>query len=171
MSSRTFIRLTDQDILLFISSYRTTLNQIFQYTKHNITKPQSWEIFYYHGNTNHKTILNATTYIYIYIYIYIVPSSIDSCGLSVQLKMFSVGLVLFGLAWFSLVLWDIKHCRLFNAKYSLYIYIKYIWFLNILSITFLNEPKLILLQTVKWFQVFLCITNNSLKHQSLFTLS
>ena len=33
-------------------------------------------------------------------------------------------------------------------------------------ITFLNEPKLILLHTVKLFQVLLCITNNSIKHQS-----
>ena len=30
-----------------------------------------------------------------------------------------------GLGW---VLWHINHCRLFNAKSSLYIYIKYIWF-------------------------------------------
>ena len=30
--------------------------------------------------------------------------------------------------WFSWVLWNINHCRLFNAKSSLYIYIKYIWF-------------------------------------------
>ena len=37
---------------------------------------------------------------------------------------------------------------------------------NILLITFLNEPKLILLHTVKWFLVLLCITNNSFKHQS-----
>ena len=37
---------------------------------------------------------------------------------------------------------------------------------QILLITFLNEPKLILLHTVKWFQVLLCITNNSFKHQS-----
>ena len=27
-----------------------------------------------------------------------------------------------------LVLWHINHCRLFNAKSSLYIYIKYVWF-------------------------------------------
>ena len=32
------------------------------------------------------------------------------------------------LVWFSLVLWHINHCRLFNAKSSLYIYIKYIGF-------------------------------------------
>ena len=28
------------------------------------------------------------------------------------------------LVWFGLVLWDIKHCRLFNAKSYLYIHIK-----------------------------------------------
>ena len=30
--------------------------------------------------------------------------------------------------WFGWLLWHIKHCRLFNAKSSLYIYIKYIGF-------------------------------------------
>ena len=30
--------------------------------------------------------------------------------------------------WFGWVLWYINHCRLFNAKSSLYIYIQYIWF-------------------------------------------
>ena len=30
--------------------------------------------------------------------------------------------------WFGWVLWHINHCRLFNAKSSLYIYIKYIRF-------------------------------------------
>ena len=30
--------------------------------------------------------------------------------------------------WFGWVLWHINHCRLFNDKSSLYIYIKYIWF-------------------------------------------
>ena len=33
-------------------------------------------------------------------------------------------------------------------------------------ISFLNEPKLILLHTVKWFQVLLYIANNSIKHRS-----
>ena len=37
---------------------------------------------------------------------------------------------------------------------------------HILLITFLNDPKFILLCRVKWFQVLLCITNNSIKHQS-----
>ena len=35
-----------------------------------------------------------------------------------------------------------------------------------LLITFLNESMLILLYTVKWFQVLQCIINNSSKHQS-----
>ena len=30
--------------------------------------------------------------------------------------------------WFGWVLWHNNHCRLFNAKSSLYIYIKYIWY-------------------------------------------
>ena len=30
--------------------------------------------------------------------------------------------------WLGCVLWHINHCRLFNAKSSLYIYIKYIGF-------------------------------------------
>ena len=39
-------------------------------------------------------------------------------------------LVWFGLVWFGLVLCYINHCKLFNAKSSLYIYNKYIWFVN-----------------------------------------
>ena len=30
--------------------------------------------------------------------------------------------------WFGWVLWHFNHCRLFNAKSSLYIYIEYMWF-------------------------------------------
>ena len=81
--------------------------------------------------------------------------------------------------WFGWVLWHLNHCRLFNAKSSLYIYIKYIGFglvgfygistivglfnsksflyvyinymvcEHILLISFLNEPKLIFLHAVK----------------------
>ena len=36
--------------------------------------------------------------------------------------------IIYDLVWFGLVLWHINHCKLFNAKSSLYIYIKYIWF-------------------------------------------
>ena len=35
---------------------------------------------------------------------------------------------LYYVVWFALVLWYINHCWLFNAKSSLYIYMKYIWF-------------------------------------------
>ena len=34
----------------------------------------------------------------------------------------------FGWVWFDWVLWHINHCWLFNAKSSLNIYIRYIWF-------------------------------------------
>ena len=33
---------------------------------------------------------------------------------------------IYDLVWFGWVLWHINHCRLFNAKSSLYKYIKYI---------------------------------------------
>ena len=39
---------------------------------------------------------------------------------------YSIGLVWFGLVWWGL--WHINHCRLFNAKFSLDICIKYICF-------------------------------------------
>ena len=67
--------------------------------------------------------------------------------------------------WFGLVLWHINHCRLFNVKSSLYIYIKYMICKHIVD-NILNEPKLILLHTVKCFQLLLCISENSTKHQS-----
>ena len=38
--------------------------------------------------------------------------------------------------------------------------------IHISLITFLNESKLILFHAVKCFLVLLCITNNSIKHQS-----
>ena len=47
-----------------------------------------------------------------------------------------------------------------NKIYWIHMICKYV-----LLITFLNEPKLILWYTVKWFQVLLCITNNSSKYQ------
>ena len=67
-----------------------------------------------------------------------------------------------------LVLWNINHYWLFNAKFCFYIYISniYIIYKAILLIMFYNEPKCILLHTIKWFQLLLCITNNSIKHQS-----
>ena len=87
--------------------------------------------------------------------------------------------------WFGWVLWHINHCRLFNAKSSLYIYTKYIWFglvgfygistivgylmpnpfytyiniwfLNIFFDNIFNEPELILFCTVKWFPLLYLI--------------
>ena len=69
-----------------------------------------------------------------------------------------------------LVLWHTNHCRLFNAKSSLYISIKYIGFVNIL--TLLNKPALFFffffffLHTVKLFQVALFNANHSVEHYS-----
>ena len=61
---------------------------------------------------------------------------------------------------FGSVLHHINPCRLFNANLYIYMICKYISL-----ITFLNEPKFILLHTIKSFQVMLGITNNSIKHQ------
>ena len=51
-----------------------------------------------------------------------------------------------------MVLWHINHGRLFNAK-SIFILIN-------------SSISSYLVKNVKWFKVFLCITNNSIKHQS-----
>ena len=40
---------------------------------------------------------------------------------------------------------------------------------HILLIALLNKPKLILLLTIKWFQVLLCILNTFLNVSHLFT--
>ena len=53
---------------------------------------------------------------------------------------------LYSLVWFYGI-----STRLFNAKSSLCIYIKYLISKHILLITFLNEPGLIVFHTVKWF--------------------
>ena len=42
-------------------------------------------------------------------------------------NLFTLAVVNFSLVWLG-VIWHINHCRLFNAKASLYIYIKYIGF-------------------------------------------
>ena len=44
------------------------------------------------------------------------------------MMLFSCKLFVLRIVRFGLVLWHINHCRLFNAKSSLYIYVKYIWF-------------------------------------------
>ena len=66
--------------------------------------------------------------------------------------------------WFGWVLWHINHCRLFNAKSSLYIYIEYMICKHVLLIAFLNEPGLIFFDAIKWFQVFLSNTNTFTCH-------
>ena len=64
------------------------------------------------------------------------------------------------------------HCQclvysLFQLFLSYKIY-SYITCKHIFLITFWNEPKLLLLHTVKWFQLLLCITNNSIRHLTFF---
>ena len=49
-------------------------------------------------------------------------------GYLMPIPLYTYILNVYDLVWFGLVLWHINHCRLFNAKSSLYIYIKYIWF-------------------------------------------
>ena len=49
--------------------------------------------------------------------------------------------------WIDWVLWHMNHCRLFNAKSSLYIYIKYIgfgWFGFYVSGTFVDREVFLL---------------------------
>ena len=48
----------------------------------------------------------------------------------------------------------------------LYTYIKYMICKQILLITFLEELELFFAHMVKWFQVFLCNTNNSINYES-----
>ena len=63
------------------------------------------------------------------------------------------------------LLWHINHCWLFNAKSCFYMNIKF-------ASTFCRYTKLndqtVLFLTIQFncFQVLLCITNNSMKHQS-----
>ena len=50
--------------------------------------------------------------------------------------------------WFGWVLWHINHCGLFNAKYSLFIYNKYIgfslaWFYGTLTIEGYLMPNIL----------------------------
>ena len=61
---------------------------------------------------------------------------------------------IYDLVWFGLVLWHINHCRLFNAKSSLYMYIKYMICKHILLITFLNAPELTFYTQLNVFKYF-----------------
>ena len=45
--------------------------------------------------------------------------------------------------WFGWVLWHINHCRLFNAKSPLYIYIKYIY--DLVWLDFMTYQRLLVI--------------------------
>ena len=78
-------------------------------------------------------LFNAQSSLYIYIK-YIWFGLVGFYGISTILgylmpnPLYTYILDIYDLVWFGLVLWHINHCRLFNAKSSLYIYIKYIGF-------------------------------------------
>ena len=55
--------------------------------------------------------------------------------------------------WFDLALWYIKHCRVFNVKYSLYIYNKYDLWTHFVD------------NILKWTWALLCTTLNGFKLQ------
>ena len=79
---------------------------------------------------NHCRLFNAKFTSYIYIN-YIWFGWVGFYGISTivgYLMPDPLYTYIFNIIWFGLVLWHINHCRLFNAKSSLYIYIKYIWF-------------------------------------------
>ena len=69
------------------------------------------------------------------------------------------------------------HCRIFNAKSSLYIYIKYMISQHILEITFLNEPELIFCTQLNGFtffsliQIILFTINHLFAHSEMFYLA
>ena len=79
---------------------------------------------------NHCRLFNAKSSLYIYIK-YIWFDLVGFYGLSTTVGYLMPNPVYtyyIYRIWFGWVLWPINHCRLFNAKSSLYIYIKYIWF-------------------------------------------
>ena len=81
---------------------------------------------------NHCRLFNAKSSLYIYIR-YIWFCLVGFYGISTIVgylmpnPLYTYILDIYDLI-FGWVLWHINHCRLFNAKSSLYIYIKYIWF-------------------------------------------
>ena len=86
-----------------------------------LSNPRSQTYVRYGSNTSHKRIMvdNVSTYNN-KIQIIITTTNIKK-QLKLRLKKYSPKMI-------GLVLWHINHCRLFNAKFSLYIYIKYIGF-------------------------------------------
>ena len=82
---------------------------------------------------NYCRLFNAKSSLYIYIK-YIWFGLVGFYGISIIVSylmpnpLYTYILNIYDLVSFGLILWHINYCRLFNAKSSLYIYIKYIWF-------------------------------------------
>ena len=76
-------------------------NTVVQYVDNNITEKSSEFVSYWFGLVSLYGISTLAGYLWSNQYIY-------------------------DFVWFDFVLWHINHCWLFNAKSSLYIYIKYI---------------------------------------------
>ena len=123
---------------------------------------------------NHCRLFNAKSSLYIYIkYIWfgwVGSYSISNIvGYLMPNPVFIYIYIYIYMIWFGWVLWHIKHCRLFNAKSSLCIYIKYIWLVNIFCrYTQLNDQTVLFLiiqfniSQHRYFQLLLCTTNNSI---------
>ena len=82
---------------------------------------------------NYCRLFNAKSFLYIYIK-YIWYGLVGFYGISTIVgylmpnSLYTYILNVYSLVWLGWVLWHISYCRLFNAKFFLYIYIKYIWF-------------------------------------------
>ena len=80
---------------------------------------------------NHCRLFNAKSSLYIYIYIYITwPGWLHGISTVVDYLrpnlLYTYILIIHDLVWLGFMAYN--HCKLFKAKSSLYIYIKYIWF-------------------------------------------
>ena len=73
------------------------------------------------------------------------PYFLKTIKICIFYYIITVGWVGFYLILFGLIFGHINHCRLFNARSGLYVYIRFI----------------------RIIQILLCITSNSIKHQSL----
>ena len=80
---------------------------------------------------NHYRLFNAKSSLYLYTK-YIWFGWVGSYGISTIVgylmlnALYTYILNIYDLVWFGWVLWHINHCKLFYAKSSLYIYVKYI---------------------------------------------
>ena len=83
---------------------------------------------------DHCRLFNDKSFLYIYIkYIWFGLVEFYDISTMVGYSMLNpvytyISYIIFDLVWFCWVLSYINHCRLFNDKSFLYIYIKYIWF-------------------------------------------